>query len=220
MESKLQVFKNEELGQVRVVVINNEPMFVGKDLVESLGYKKKYYDVIKRYCDDEDYLICDEKTQPLGGAEFNYKELGQRGGYLVNEKGALSLITKSRTKSAKFKEDMISFLNLENKVVMRSRLEIEFDSVLSEMCSVFGFEYETQVDIDGIYKLDFYFKEYNLVVEYDEEQHFTPKHKYKDKARENYLKDKLNCEILRLDYRDTNIFNASTVIKKLMLKNI
>lgn len=101
MESKLQVFKNEELGQVRVVVINNEPMFVGKDLVESLGYKKKYYDVIKRYCDDEDYLIFDEKTQPLGGAEFNYKELGQRGGYLVNESGMYALIFGSKLESAK-----------------------------------------------------------------------------------------------------------------------
>lgn len=101
MESKLQVFKNEELGQVRVVVINDEPMFVGKDLVESLGYKKKYYDVIKGHCDDEDYLVVDEKTQPLGGAEFNYKELGQRGGYLVNESGMYALIFGSKLESAK-----------------------------------------------------------------------------------------------------------------------
>ena len=30
MENKLEIFKNEEFGQVRLVKINGEPMFVGK----------------------------------------------------------------------------------------------------------------------------------------------------------------------------------------------
>ena len=68
-QNKLQLFTNEELNMnVRIVLINNEPMFVGKDLVEALAYKKKYYDVIKQHCDEEDYILYD-KTQPQNGAE-------------------------------------------------------------------------------------------------------------------------------------------------------
>ena len=35
---ELQIFKNEEFGEVRTVTIDNEPWFVGKDVAEALGY--------------------------------------------------------------------------------------------------------------------------------------------------------------------------------------
>lgn len=100
MSNELQIFKSEEFGQVRLVMINNEPMFIGKDLVENLGYTKKYSDVIKQHCDIDDYVLVD-KTHPQNGVEFNYKILGQRGGYLVNESGMYSLVLGSDLPSAK-----------------------------------------------------------------------------------------------------------------------
>ena len=51
--NNLQIFKNEEFGQVRTLIINNEPWFVGKDVAEILGYKDTS-DAIKRHVDDED----------------------------------------------------------------------------------------------------------------------------------------------------------------------
>lgn len=101
MNNELQIFKNEELGEVRVVKIGEEPMFVAKDVVEILGYTKKYTDVVKHHCDTDDYILFDEKTQHQNGDEFNYKELGQRGGYLVNESGMYALIFGSKKDSAK-----------------------------------------------------------------------------------------------------------------------
>ena len=35
--TNLEVFKNEEFGEVRTVLINNEPYFVGKDVAKILG---------------------------------------------------------------------------------------------------------------------------------------------------------------------------------------
>ena len=35
---EMEVFKNAELGSVRVVMVNEEPYFVGKDVAEILGY--------------------------------------------------------------------------------------------------------------------------------------------------------------------------------------
>ena len=39
MTNEMQIFKNDEFGQVRVVVIENEPYFVGKDVADILGYQ-------------------------------------------------------------------------------------------------------------------------------------------------------------------------------------
>lgn len=35
---EIKIFENEEFGQVRTIVINNEPWFVGKDVATALGY--------------------------------------------------------------------------------------------------------------------------------------------------------------------------------------
>ena len=35
----IQIFDNPEFGQVRTVVIDDEPWFVGKDVAGILGYK-------------------------------------------------------------------------------------------------------------------------------------------------------------------------------------
>ena len=36
----LQVFNSEEFGQIRTMVIDGEPWFVGKDVAESTGIRK------------------------------------------------------------------------------------------------------------------------------------------------------------------------------------
>ena len=36
--NELKIFENPEFGKVRMMVINNEPYFVGKDVAEMLGY--------------------------------------------------------------------------------------------------------------------------------------------------------------------------------------
>lgn len=49
MNNQLQIFKNENFGQVRMAEINGKPYFVGKDIAKSLGYKN-YRDAISRHC--------------------------------------------------------------------------------------------------------------------------------------------------------------------------
>ena len=52
----LQVFKNEDLGEIRALEINNEPYFIGKDITEVLGYKNGSRD-INRHVDEEDRRV-------------------------------------------------------------------------------------------------------------------------------------------------------------------
>ena len=87
--NKPEVFKNAELGSVRVVMVEKVPYFVGKDVAEILGYKDTS-DAIKRHVDDEDKLTR------------RFTDSGQsREMYIVNESGLYSLILSSKLPSAK-----------------------------------------------------------------------------------------------------------------------
>lgn len=93
--NKLEVFKNQEFGEIRSVTIDNEPYFVGKDVAEILGYERETKAIVDRV-DSEDRFMLDNKTQSQFGIE-----LGQRGGWLINESGVYSLILSSKLPNAK-----------------------------------------------------------------------------------------------------------------------
>lgn len=88
-DKKIQVFKNEEFGQVRTVLIENEPWFVGKDVTEILGYQNGSRD-INRHVDEED-----RQNYQNGTLESN------RGLTVINESGLYSLILSSKLPNAK-----------------------------------------------------------------------------------------------------------------------
>lgn len=89
----LQIFKNEEFGEIRTVTIDNEPWFVGKDVAAILGYANPN-EAIQDHIDKEDKL--NSKTL----LSFDL-DLGQRGGWLINESGLYSMILGSKLESAK-----------------------------------------------------------------------------------------------------------------------
>lgn len=91
----LQIFKNESFGEIRTVLIDNEPYFVGKDVAEALGYERETKAIVD-HVDEEDRKMLDGKTQSYFGIE-----LGQRGGWLINESGLYSLILSSKLPTAK-----------------------------------------------------------------------------------------------------------------------
>lgn len=88
----IQIFKNEQFGQVRVITKDGEPWFVAKDIANILGYsnsRKAIYDHV--YTEDKGVTKCDT----LGGSQ----ELTT-----INESGLYSLIFGSKMESAaKFK---------------------------------------------------------------------------------------------------------------------
>ena len=86
---------NFEDNDVRTLTIGNEPYFVGKDVAAVLGYERETKAVVDRV-DEEDRRMIDGKTQSQFGIE-----LGQRGGWIVNESGLYSLILGSKLPSAK-----------------------------------------------------------------------------------------------------------------------
>ena len=86
--NQLQTFNFNGLD-VRTILIDDEPYFVGKDVTEILGYKNASK-ALADHVDSEDKL----NNETLSS-------LGQRGGWLVNESGLYSLIISSKLPTAK-----------------------------------------------------------------------------------------------------------------------
>lgn len=87
--NELKVFDSPEFGQVRTIVINSEPWFVGKDVAVALGYKNTS-DAISKHVDDEDKGVA--KCDTLGGMQDSL---------IINESGVYSLVFGSKLPNAK-----------------------------------------------------------------------------------------------------------------------
>lgn len=88
MENRIDVFRNEEFGEIRVVEINGEPWFVAADVCRALEIKNSR-DALTRLDDDEKGVAL---TDTLGGTQ----EVST-----VNEPGLYSLVLSSKLDSAK-----------------------------------------------------------------------------------------------------------------------
>ncbi|WP_368244141.1 phage antirepressor [Clostridium tertium] len=84
--NELQIFNNEEFGQVRVITKDNEPWFVAKDVADTLGYSET--NAMTKRLDEEDFI-----SDKLEG--MNMKST------LINESGLYSAILGSHLPTAK-----------------------------------------------------------------------------------------------------------------------
>lgn len=87
--SDIKLFSSSEFGSVRVVTINGEPYFVGKDIAKVLGYSNSRK-ALSDHVDEEDKGVT--KCDTLGGAQEMV---------VVNESGLYSLILSSKLPTAK-----------------------------------------------------------------------------------------------------------------------
>lgn len=88
---ELQIFNNEEFGNVRSLMIDNEPWFVGKDVAEALGYKN-VRDSLARHIDSDD---------KRDGVVIHDAMGREQKPIIINESGLYSLILSSKLESAK-----------------------------------------------------------------------------------------------------------------------
>lgn len=87
--NEVQLF-NFENHEVRSLLINSEPWFVGKDVAEALGYSKAR-NAIATHIDSED-----KKDAPIQGTLGGVQEMT-----IINESGLYSLVLSSKLPSAK-----------------------------------------------------------------------------------------------------------------------
>ena len=90
---ELEIFKNEEFGEIRTVMIDDDPWFVGKDVAIALGYGNTR-DALAAHVDDEDKAMIQK-------SDFPTLEIPNRGMVVINESGLYSLILSSKLPNAK-----------------------------------------------------------------------------------------------------------------------
>lgn len=86
---EIQIFNNPDFGEIRTVMIDGEPYFVGNDCAKALGYKNLYSGVSKNV-DEEDRRLF-----PVGSTS------GTQDTTIINESSLYSLIFGSKLDSAK-----------------------------------------------------------------------------------------------------------------------
>lgn len=87
--NNLQIFNSAEFGEIRMVTVNGEPWFVGKDVAESLGYSDSF-GALKKHVSEEDKQNCQNDSFET-----------PRGMTVINESGLYALIFGSKLESAK-----------------------------------------------------------------------------------------------------------------------
>ena len=89
MDTNIQIFTSDIFGEIRTCHVNNQIMFVGKDVAQALGYSNTR-DALNKHVDAEDKLESQIATS------------GQRRTtIIINESGLYSLILSSKLPQAK-----------------------------------------------------------------------------------------------------------------------
>lgn len=89
MSKDIQIFNNDQFGQLRTVIIDNEPWFVGKDAADILGYQNGSRDVNRHVEED------DRRKEMIFDGNQNKETI------VINESGLYSLVFGSHLPSAK-----------------------------------------------------------------------------------------------------------------------
>lgn len=103
MNTNLQIFNNTEFGEIRVINIENDIWFVGKDVSEILGYKQTSN--MKKLIDKEDLKEINPQTVANTGFIQNGITLEPNPNIkrmlLINESGLYTAIFGSKLETAK-----------------------------------------------------------------------------------------------------------------------
>ena len=91
MHTAIRIFTSEVFGEIRTCQVNNQIMFVGKDVAMALGYAKPENAIAT-------HIDADDKTTTLiQGTGSNYKSKV----VIINESGLYALILSSKLPQAK-----------------------------------------------------------------------------------------------------------------------
>lgn len=88
LSENIKIFNNAEFGEIRVMLIDDDPWFVGKDIAVALGYNNPQK-AIRDHVDEQDKGV-NEMDTPGGKQPI----------IIINESGLYSLIFSSKLESA------------------------------------------------------------------------------------------------------------------------
>lgn len=94
--NNLQIFTNQEFGQIRTVDVNNEPWFVGKDVCEALGYTNSRK------------ALCDHVKESHKNTVTIRDGIGNPNKTIIDEAGLYSLVMRSKLPQAEAFQEWVT----------------------------------------------------------------------------------------------------------------
>jgi phage anti-repressor protein len=226
-----------ELIKISQAKIGDEEQHVvsARDLHKKLGVKRDFTHWIKiqikrgAFEENLDFVVVwsdplKEDSAFLSETEmlkqFKSKQRAVASGYqsdyiltLVTATNIVRVITHN-PKTAEIYKYLTDKNNQEVYIVQRHRKEIQFFNQLEELLKPMGIKLYTQYPILN-YIVDGYIREANLIIEFDEEYHYVSTQQARDRSREATIKANRDCKLIRLDHKNSNLFNMGLVLKEL-----
>lgn len=184
-------------NQVRTVLINDDPYFVGKDVAEILGYKNAR-DAIQKHISDNHKMhvkiLCNKQ----------YRQV-----IVINNEGVRQLVSSSRMPNA---IQLAHALDINIYLALNCTKEQQF---INDIIHAFRDEKMVRQYPCGSYKIDLYFPEYQIAIECDELGHKDRDPEY-EVNRQSYIENELGCQFIRFnpDEEEFNIFDVINRIYK------
>lgn len=229
MTNEIRMFNNEKFGSIRIMQINGEPWFVGKDVAVILGYSDTAK-AIRVHVDEEDkQLFKVDETATFTTSNY--------GIYIINESGLYSLILSSKLPTAKeFKRwvtsevlpsirktggyGMPDFSNATITIAMSKETEEKYKELLNlkldnEKRRAEADELKSPFTRFSKWK-DFTFTKLNALVSYKQEE--NPKYNLKWAIREIVIETEDRYDINFQDYQkkaiaDYNLSKAPYILQ-------
>lgn len=218
--TNLFLFKSDLTNgkEIRVVGTAENPLFIGKDIAEILGYKNTR-DALIKHIDEEDKITWSKVKKNNSIEELPLIKIHSQT-ILINKRGVNSIITYGKKHNPKFLLWLEYTFDFKFDVIKRLTKEEEYINIIM---NIFKDEKMIRQYIVEDYKVDLYFPDYNLVIECDENGHIDRDEIYENK-RTNRIVELLNTTIIRFNPDDKN-FNIYDTINdifkhiKIILKN-
>ena len=107
----IKIFNHSLFGNVRLIMLNNEPWFVGRDVADVLGYSNSNK-AIQMHVDNEDKVLRSQLGRELGKLFSSVKDIqkafGRQDNWFINESGLYSLIFSSNLPQAEYFREWIT----------------------------------------------------------------------------------------------------------------
>ncbi len=195
---------------IKIIMVNDEQWFCGKDVAKILGYKNETKAIINHVDKDNKLSLIILLTRyNIKTSITNKNDLKT---IFIDKNGLIRLLTYSRLPN---KEIFIKFCkdNFNINYYCITRLYKEQETIGRLIQTFQHFTYKTQYQV-GIYKIDLYFIDKKIAIECDEVGH-KDRDQFYEANREKFIKDMLKCKIVRYNPDELN-FNIFNVINQII----
>lgn len=200
----VQQFQHSVFGNlttIRSFKDKNKIWFLGAEIQELLGFVNLTQVIKDANLNSNEKFILTKATNNKFFNQLINQSLTRIGKYssattLISRSGLIKIIANSQ--KIINKEDVLCDFGLNEFIILKTRKEVEFGLLLKNFCKELKIKIIFQYTLNNK-KIDFYFPDFSLGLEFDEDYHKSINQKIKDNVRETFIKNQKKIKIIRIN---------------------